>query len=88
MKEHYIKAIDVNATLARGTIALAYLAEIAEYVADYDMSKAAADAIYAGKINDATAALSSRIAGATHRATAALETVGTPDDDIDDDDDD
>lgn len=80
-------AEEIHMQLARGTIALAALAELEGHVARFDREKADADKFYQGRLSDATSALAYHIAGSIRRATAALETVGKDDDDDDMDDD-
>lgn len=81
------KAVAVAELLVRGDIALTLLTQLAQHVADYDSDKAQADKIYQGRVIDAQSALVNRITASVRRAQAVLDTVGTPDDDIDDDDD-
>lgn len=88
MTDYTAQSMELAERITRGALALAALAEISQWVSDYDSDKRDADAIYSGKIRDMQSVLASRIAGTVHRVNAALETVGEQDDDIDDDDDD
>lgn len=79
---------DIMAQIARGTVALAYVAEMAEHVADYDAAKKIADERYADAVNSAAFTMVARMGNATRRANDALDQIaGSHDDDNDDDDD-
>lgn len=81
-------ALEIAEQLVRGEIALSALREINAHVAEFDHQKAHYDEYYATQVHNQESILAARIAGSVRRGMAALETVGTRDDDIDDDDDD